>query len=244
MIDALRTALRNKRTRRRAKLSEWRKGWSQDLDAPGARAAARYDMNILDHGFVRRVWSNRVEIAPGIWRGNQPSPEQVAELAAQGIRSILNFRGPNQWGSYLLEEEACAQHNITLINGRLYSNTAPKVAEIHAALNLIVNAETPLFMHCKSGADRAGLASVLYLLAQGADPAVAAEQLSWKHAHFRATRTGILDAFVGAYAKARRDTGIGFLDWVDRGYDPDALMEQFAATRAGNRILDWALRRE
>ncbi len=201
-------------------------------------------MNVLDHGFVRRFWTNAREIAPGVWRSNQPSPERVAVLADMGIRTILNFRGVNHWGSYLLEVEACARHGITLLNGRLSSNTAPTREEIHTALALMQTAEQPMLMHCKSGADRAGLASVLYLLSNGAGPDEAARQLSWKHAHFRFTRTGILDAFVAAYADARQKTGIGFLDWVDTVYDPQTLTARFTETRGGNRLLDWVLRRE
>ncbi len=198
----------------------------------------------LDHGFVRALWTNRCEIAPGIWRSNQPSPAHVEALAKMGIHTLINFRGANQWGSYVLECEACEEHGLTLLNGRLYSNTAPRREEIRAALDLIGRAEKPVLLHCKSEADRAGLASVIYLLAQGTDPEIAARQLSLKFAHLRISRTGILDAFVQAYANARRETGIGFLDWVDHGYDPEALAAEFSATRAGNRMLDWVLRRE
>jgi protein tyrosine phosphatase (PTP) superfamily phosphohydrolase (DUF442 family) len=244
MIQTLRTALRNHRARRRARLATWRAGWSADLNAPGARRAAYYDMHVLDHGLIRLLWKNRSQIAPGIWRGNQPAPGDVAGLAAMGIRTIINFRGKNQWGSYLLEAEACAVHGITLVNGRLYSSTAPKPAEIHAALDLIEAAEKPVFMHCKSGADRAGLAAALYLLAQGADPAEAARQLSWKRAHLRISRTGILDAFIAAYAEAHEKTGIGFLDWVDTEYDFVTLASFFSDTRVTFRLVDWILRRE
>ena len=244
MIQTLRTALRSHRARRRARLAIWRAGWSADLNAPGARRAARYDMHILDHGLIRLLWKNRSEIAPGIWRGNQPAPGDVADLAAMGIRSIINFRGPNQWGSYLLEAEACAAHDITLVNGRLYSSAAPTPAEIHAAINLIEAAEKPVFLHCKSGADRAGLASALWLLAQGTDPSEAAKQLSWKRAHLRISRTGILDAFIAEYTRAHDATGIGFLDWVDTEYDFVTLASFFSDTRVTFRPLDWILRRE
>jgi len=244
MIQSLRTALRSHRARRRARLAHWRAGWSADLDAPGARRAARYDMHVLDHGVIRVLWKNRAQIAPGIWRGNQPAPHDVADLAAMGIRTIVNFRGPNQWGSYLLEAEACAAHGITLVNGRLYSNTAPTPEQIHAALNLIETAEKPVFLHCKSGADRAGMASALYLLAQGVAPKEAAKQLSWKYAHLRVSRTGILDAFVAKYAAARAATGIGFLDWVDTAYDAQRLTSSFEGTRVTFRLMDWILRRE
>ena len=244
MIQTLRTALRSYRARRRARLATWRAGWSADLNTPGARRTAYYDMHVLDHGLIRLAWKNRAQIAPGIWRGNQPAPRDVAALAEMGIRTIINFRGQNQWGSYLLEAEACAAHSITLVNGRLYSSTAPKPAEIHAAIDLIEAAEKPLFIHCKSGADRAGLAAALYLLAQGADPSEAARQLSWKYAHLRISRTGILDAFIADYARARAQTGIGFLDWVDTEYDFVTLASFFSDTRVTFSLLDWILRRE
>ncbi len=244
MIDRIRTALRTRRARQRARRAEWRARFGADLDAPGARRAARHDMNFWDHGFVRRLWKNRSEVAPGIWRGNQPSPEDVAGLADMGIRTIINFRGRNQWGSYMLEEEACAQHGITLVNGRLYSSSAPTPEQIHAALDLIEAAEKPVFIHCKSGADRAGLASVLYLLSQGGDPARAARQLHWTRAHLSISRTGILDAFLAAYAKARAETGIDFLEWVDTEYDFRTVESVFSDKRVKNRLLDWMLRRE
>ncbi len=244
MSFSLKTLLKAHRAKRRAKLAEWRAGWSHDLNAPGARNAARYDMNWLDHGIIRKVWKNRREVAPGIWRANQPAPDDIARYAKEGIRTILNFRGANQWGSYLLEAEAAATHGIRLVNSRLYSNRAPERDEIHQALAQIETAEKPLLIHCKSGADRAGLASALWVLASGATAEEAASHLSLRHAHVKTSRTGILDAFIAQYAKAHQDTGIGFMDWVDQVYDPETLSHEFANSRAGNRFLDWVLARE
>ena len=47
-------------------------------------------------------------------------------------------------------------------------------------------------MHCKSGADRAGLMSALYLLIVEKRPArEAAQQLAWKYGHVRQAKTGL-----------------------------------------------------
>ncbi|WP_084667782.1 tyrosine-protein phosphatase [Nioella nitratireducens] len=224
--------------------ARWRATWAHDLNAPGARARARYDMNVNDHGFLRRFWTNREEFAPGAWRSNQPSPRQVAEIADLGIKGILNFRGPSDWGSYLLEQEACDEHGIELVNVRLYSRKAPHAYEIHNLIEAFERVPRPFLLHCKSGADRAGLGAAVYLLHIGRPPEQAAEQLSMRYLHVSRSKTGILDAFIEAYRMAHAETGIGFLDWVDNVYDPVALKAAFQPSSAGNILVDWILRRE
>ena len=54
-----------------------------------------------------------------------------------------------------------------------------------------------MVMHCKSGADRAGLMSALYLiLNQNVSVDKAKNQLSFKYLHLKHAKTGILDAFL------------------------------------------------
>ena len=228
----------------RARDARWRETWAHDLDAPGARRRARFDMMIKDHGVLRRFWTNRHQFAADAWRSNQPSPRQVAELADLGIKAILNLRGASNWGSYLLEREACARHGIELFDIRMYSRRVPYPFEIHALIEAFNSLPRPFLMHCKSGADRAGFGAAVYLLHSGRPPQEAQAQLSRRFLHFRASKTGILDAFVDAYAAAHAETGIGFLDWVDNHYDADALKSAFTASRTGNLLVDGILRRE
>lgn len=228
----------------RRRSAKWRAGWVHDLTSPGARASAYFDMNWLDHGALRKLWSNRHEIAPGVWRSNQPSPEQIADLAAIGIRTIMNFRGPSDWGSYVLEKEACDAHGITLINARLYSSVAPSKELILQVIDVFETAERPLLMHCKSGADRAGLGAAIYLLWSGAAPQAAADQLSLKYLHVKRSKTGILDAFIDAYAQAHAARGTGFMEWLENDYDPDRLSTEYRPARVTGRLVDMVLRRE
>lgn len=222
----------------------WRDTWAGDLSQPGARRNAVLDMTVFDHGLLRWFWTNLDEIAPGVWRSNQPSPRMIARLARKGIRTIVNFRGQSDWGSYLLEAEAAQRHGVTLVDYRLYSRKAPARAEILGAMDLFGRIDRPFLMHCKSGADRAGLGAAIYLLMHGATPDAAARQLSLRYLHVRAAKTGILDAFVAMYARHHAGHGTDFATWVRDIYDPADLTASFKVTGPGSFLVDKVLRRE
>ena len=115
---------------------------------------------------------------------------------------------------------------------------------LHATRALFNSIQTPAMMHCKSGADRAGLMSALYLLIVEARPVrEAARQLAWKYGHVRQAKTGLLDAFFAAYAPYE-DDGVAFFDWVDNIYDPDEITRNFQARGWAVRLTDTILRRE
>jgi protein tyrosine/serine phosphatase len=87
-------------------------------------------------------------------------------------------------------------------------------------------------MHCKSGADRAGLASAIYLMVMmGQDVDAARKMLSPRYIHLRFTKTGVLDMMLDHYAARNAASPIGFEDWIDREYDADALQAAFDAGR-------------
>ncbi|MBN8906838.1 MAG: protein tyrosine phosphatase, partial [Rhodospirillales bacterium] len=101
----------------------------------------------------------------------------------------------------------------------------------------------PAFLHCKSGADRAGLASGLIVLFEGGTAAQALQQLSLRFGHIRQARTGILDAFFLRYQRE----GEGrkpFLDWVQQDYDEAALRRDFRANGLASFVNDWVLAHE
>ena len=62
-----------------------------------------------------------------------------------------------------------------------------------------------MLMHCKSGADRAGLMSVLYrFLHEGVPLKEAKKELSLKYGHIRQAHTGILDYFFETLPRGQR----------------------------------------
>lgn len=228
----------------RARMAQWRAGFAA-LDTPAARRAAWWDLQFYDHGFLRRFWTNLDEIAPGVWRSNQPSPRQLQERAQAGIKTVINLRGESDWGSYHLERDACAELGITLKSFRLRSRDLPTVEEVQGLHKLFKEAEKPLLMHCKSGADRAGMGSALYmLLMENGTPQDALGQLDFKYLHLKAAKTGVLDHMMEAYARAHAQSGVAFLDWLETDYDREALKASFKPKGIASFVTDWVLRRE
>jgi len=221
-----------------------------DLSTAAGRARARRELTWGDHGFLRARFSNLHRISPEMWRSNQPSPRQVlAHAQERGICTILNLRGPSTQGYYLLEQEACAEAGIELVDFQVFSRDPPTREAIFAAKDLFDRIEYPALMHCKSGADRAGIMSVLYkLLRERTSFEEAAEQLSGRYLHIRHGKTGVLDAFLEGYAVYNAGQPAGqwkpFLDWVAEDYDRMAVKDAFARTLGKSLQLDTLLRRE
>jgi protein tyrosine/serine phosphatase len=221
-----------------------------DLSTPGGRARAGRELTWGDHGFLRARFRNLHQISPEMWRSNQPGPRQIlAHAKKRGIRTILNLRGPSTQGYYLLEKEACEAAGIELVDFQMFSRDPPTREAIFAARDLFERIEYPALMHCKSGADRAGVMAVLYKLLRERVPFTEAkQQLSSKYLHIKHGKTGVLDAFFEAYEafNAGRPTGSWkpFLDWVAEDYDRAAIKESFARALGKGPQLDVLLRRE
>ncbi|MDJ0920391.1 MAG: sulfur transferase domain-containing protein [Henriciella sp.] len=217
-----------------------------DLNSVPGRARAERELILGDHGFLREGFQNLHPISEEMWRSNQPNPRQIAEHAQmRGIKTILNLRGPSTRGYYLLEKEACETLGLELIDFQVYSRDTPTVDMVLAARDLFETIEYPALMHCKSGADRAGIMSALYMIFRKQQlVAVAKQQLSKKYLHLREGKTGLLDAFFEAYLDANAKQALAFEDWLQTGYDREAVKQDFLKTRAAKLSLDRVLRRE
>ena len=216
--------------------------WMQQVFGPAVR---RLDTLFVDHGVFRLLYLNKHRLGANAWRSAQPAPHNIRALARQGVRTIVNLRGERLCGSYWLEREACERHGIKLVNFQVRSRMAPPREQIAAAAALFDSVEYPMLMHCKSGADRVGLMSVLYrFLKEGAPMEEAQRQLSFRYGHIKQADTGILDRFFESYIEYNRRHPIAFLDWVNTVYDPEELKRSFRAQGWARRLVDQVLRRE
>lgn len=223
----------------------WRKTWNRDMGRLRSRFYAYLDMAVFDHGFFRYVYPNRFKVTDQVERQNHPTPFGVARAARRGIKTIINLRGDNELGSTLLSKRACERHGVTLVELKTYSRRLPSKELIKQAKKVFDEVEYPVLLHCKSGADRAGLMSALYLiLHEGRPVSEAKKQLHWRFGHVRQTNTGILDAFLEAYEKANEEQPIDFMTWVEEQYDPAAINAAYKSSRWANFIYDKILRRE
>lgn len=217
-----------------------------DLSTPAGRRRARRELVWGDHGFLRARFRNLHRISDEMYRANQPSPEHIARYARElGLKTIINLRGTSPKGYYLLEREACDRHGVKLVDFQVFSRELPSKETIAAARDLFETIAYPALMHCKSGSDRAGLMSVLYMHFRQRQPIrQAMEQLSWRYLHIREGKTGVLDHLFDTYLREGEPRGLTFMEWAERDYDRVALKAGFLRTWKSRMNLDQLLRRE
>lgn len=207
----------------------------QRLDGWWPRLKAWVDMLVVDHGIVRLVHPNWGDVAPGVYRSAQPSPGQLRQARARGVRTVLNLRAERDCGAFVLEEEACEALGLELINVQTRSRDVPSKELIRELDRIFQTIERPFLMHCKSGSDRTGIVGTLYLiLHEGWDvEAAMRHQLSWRWGHIREAKTGMLDFFFESYLADTRERPMPFRQWVDEVYDPDTIKRTFMSRWRG-----------
>ena len=215
------------------------------LSDQGGLRAAWADSLFVDHAVFRTVWDNFAEVVPGkLYRSNHPTPGRLRRLAERHrLRTLINLRGHRQCGSDALSRHAAARLGLRHIDMAFESRGAPHRDRILRFADIYRSLDAPALMHCKSGADRAGLASGLAILFEGGTAAEALRQLSWRYGHFSRSRTGVLDAFFRRYA-AEAEGRAPFLQWVEHGYDETALRRDFVAGGLASFVNDRVLVRE
>ena len=220
----------------------------RDLTQPGARRAAWLNSLFIDHALLRLGWRNWGVVESGrLYRSNHPTPWQLEQAVRRhGIRTVINLRGHREaCGSDALGRQAAAALGLDHIDAPLESRGAPHKDRVLRLAGIFARMTEPALIHCKSGADRTGLAAGIWLLAQGRGVEEALGQLSLRFGHVAAARTGILDAFFQAYAAFTKAPGPKpFLDWVREDYSEDALRAAFHSTAWADRLVDGVLRRE
>ncbi|OYW61412.1 MAG: hypothetical protein B7Z10_05755 [Rhodobacterales bacterium 32-66-7] len=214
--------------------------YGSDISSPAARRAAAWHFQLSDHAFLRVWWTNLAEIAPGVWRSNQPSPKRLARHARDGIKTIINLRGAPKESFWLFEDEACRAQGLALHTIRLSARAAPARDSLLELHRLFTTVPRPMLFHCKSGADRTGLAAALYLIwVENRPLAEAQRQLSLRYLHVAQSATGILDHFLRLYAREGEGRGISLLDWITNDYDPAALTLSYQRWRADGKEGAW-----
>ena len=223
-----------------------------EFATPEGRRRAWRELMIGDHGILRKFYGNTHEIAPGrMWRTYQPSPANLKAWRDRGVKTVINLRGDKPSGFYFLEEEACEKLGLRLVTFRVFSREAPSPEILRGAKALFDEIEYPAIMHCKSGADRAGLMATLFLFFhEGVPLDEAMDQLSFKYGHVRQGKTGVIDyafnlykAYAAKYGKSLASPE-DFLEWAETEYDHIRAKAEFKGTGWGNLLTEKVLRRE
>ncbi|MEO1038532.1 MAG: sulfur transferase domain-containing protein [Pseudomonadota bacterium] len=219
---------------------------SYDLSDPQDYQRAMRGLMWGDHGVLRLAFHNMRLVGGRMWRCNQPDPKRMAALKGQGFKTILNLRGTQPGRHYYdLEHHTAREVGLAIIDLPWGSREAPYVHRIEQLIEVFDTIEYPAVMHCKSGADRAGIVAVMYkLLHEGAPFDEAIDQLSLKYGHVKQGKTGMLDHFFELYRARNEREPIDFLTWVRTEYDRQACHDGFMASWWGSMLTEKILRRE
>jgi tyrosine-protein phosphatase SIW14 len=96
-----------------------------------------------------------------IYRGKQPRKDDYAELAHMGIRTVLDLRGGRFHKPR--ERKRVEAAGMDYISIRFSGIFPPKPRQIRQVLAVLEDpARAPIFVHCRTGDDRVGLAIACY----------------------------------------------------------------------------------
>jgi protein tyrosine/serine phosphatase len=215
------------------------------LHTPGGRARAWANSLLVDHAVLRLAWSNFAVVVPGrLYRCNHPTPGRLAAMTRRlGLKSVVNLRGVTGSGSDALSREAAARLGLDFIDAPLKSRFAPPRERVLALAEAFRTMREPALVHCKSGADRAGFAAAIFLLMHGESAASAARQLTLRHGHLAGAESGVLGAFLRAYAREAEGRK-PFAAWLEQDYDPARVDRDFRPHAWARFVNTRLLRRE
>jgi len=216
-----------------------------ELRTKAGRRNAWIDALFVDHAIFRILWTNFAAVEPGrLYRSNHPTPANLAAFTRKvGLRSLINLRGHAKNGSDALSRDTAARLGLEFHDMAMESRGAPQKDRILRLADIYRDMRAPGLIHCKSGADRAGLAAGLYVLLNGGRAEDALRQLSWRFGHIKQSKTGILDSFFLTYAR----DGEGkkpFLQWLGEDYDEARLRAEHKSGKLAGFLNDVLLRRE
>lgn len=75
--------------------------------------------------------------------------------------TVINLRDGDEVG----ERDVCDMFGVKYVNVRLSARRMPRREEILALIKVFDEAKLPVYVHCRGGADRAGLAVSVYRIA-------------------------------------------------------------------------------
>ena len=207
---------------------------------------AQFYAMVVEHNITNVFRRNFHRIDEDAFRSSQPTTYQLKKIIKKyGIKTVLNLRGYERNSPLrALEERVCEECGAKLIYIEAYSRKVPEVKTLEKFREVCGEIEYPVLIHCKSGADRAGLGSMLYLHYK---KGVALEQTNqlklWPYGHIKHARTGLIDLFVELYSKKDKNAPTDPAEFA-KTLDREKLEKEFKAIPFFENIVDKVLRRE
>ena len=178
--------------------------------APKARFLCRFALIGLlvffSYEVGRRLFGwNLHTVLPGrVYRGAQPDWQYV-EMLAKDKRAVRHDHKPSAGAAlpfdwYDRETLAVQQLGMNQEDICFSALRLPSSLELRRLVEVLERAEYPVFMHCRRGADRTGMAGAIVMLLQtDVTLAEARKQLSPWFGHVPLGKTRVLDQFFDLY---------------------------------------------
>ncbi len=115
----------------------------------------------MEGGFAHADLQRFMEVAPGVFRGDQPDRLSDYEtLKQKGVRTLLNLRDDS---TVDIERKIAAQLSFNFESIPLSAMKYPEDEKIDRAMEVITDPSLqPVYIHCQFGKDRTGLLVALY----------------------------------------------------------------------------------
>jgi protein tyrosine phosphatase (PTP) superfamily phosphohydrolase (DUF442 family) len=165
-------------------------------------------------------------VDPGqVIRSAQPTTELPRLIREYHLGSILNLRGgsPADWW-YEAEVKTATENSVTYYDLPMSATRRPTRRELLTLIDLLERCVYPLLIHCKSGADRTGLATAIYrMVRMGESPDRAVQAFSLEFYHIPLGGTEHLHEPLDEYAAWLRSNNLShtpdrFRAWIKNDY--------------------------
>jgi protein tyrosine phosphatase (PTP) superfamily phosphohydrolase (DUF442 family) len=114
--------------------------------------------------------SNFARVNDSYYRGGQPEGRDYQELAALGIRTVIDLKHDGAVESAVVRETGMRFYSIPMTTA-----SAPSLAAVQQFLSLVNDpANQPVYVHCQGGRDRTGLMTAIYRVTHDGWPVVRA----------------------------------------------------------------------
>jgi hypothetical protein len=161
------------------------------------------------------------EVVPGkLYRSAQVSTETLGELIGEHhIACVLSLRKVDPPVPELVVEQEYLDHiGVAHDNVQLSPKKLPPPDALVRLLARFDAGPYPMLVHCEEGADRTGLAVVIWLVVYGGRSVAdaRASDLSWRNGHFSIGQAHAMDDFFDLYTSTAH--GVDLRTWIRDSY--------------------------